>query len=227
MEIKIDSLPPFGENILLELAKINLIVGKNDSGKSDLFDGILCAKNDNDNFHNENYITIFVMRKINTILHTLKVGFHCINGSSFQKKTDNVFVDLYNLEGSKLSSHYLSAISLTGFLAYTLSNKEKFICHSEIENGLHPESQAEMGSILVEMVEKRQHVFCIETNSEHLILRLQKLVRTGRIKPEDVAVFICYKDKKGSRFYKNSLDNEGYFTENWVDGFYPERLREL
>ena len=49
--------------------------------------------------------------------------------------------------------------------------------------------QADLGDLLAEAIrEPYQHQFLIETHSEHLVLRLQKLVRRGTLKPEDVSI---------------------------------------
>ena len=67
----------------------------------------------------------------------------------------------------------------------------------------------------------------METHSEHLILRLQRLVREKKIKPEDVSVIYVSRGPEGAKSERLRLDEEGDFIDEWPDGFFPERLREL
>lgn len=91
---------------------------------------------------------------------------------------------------------------------------------------LHPRAQAELGTFFKEMAVKGNQVF-IETHSEHLLLRLQSHVAKGDLSPEDINVFYVGAKKKGGKsatFLR--LDNDGYFIEDWPEGFFPERLEE-
>ena len=67
----------------------------------------------------------------------------------------------------------------------------------------------------------------IETHSEHLVLRIQKLVREDKLRPEDVAVLFVSRGAEGSTIKRLALDEDGDFVDEWPGGFFPERLREL
>ena len=75
--------------------------------------------------------------------------------------------------------------------------------------------------------EPRQKQFIIETHSEHLILRLQRLVYEKQIKPEDVSVIYVSRGPEGAKAERLNLDEEGDFIDEWPNGFFLERLREL
>jgi hypothetical protein len=105
---------------------------------------------------------------------------------------------------------------------------EKVILIEQPELHLHPRLQAELGSLFAQGIrEPQQNQFIIETHSEHLILRLQKLIRTGQLKPEDVSVIYVMKKEDGSYAYPLRLDEDGDFIDAWPEGFFEEGYREI
>ena len=100
----------------------------------------------------------------------------------------------------------------------------------EPEIHLHPKAQAELGSVF-KVLHKRGVQLIIETHSEHLLLRLQSHVARGDIKAKDVNVYYVdpaakRKRKKGKIITKIEIGEEGYFTQEWPRGFFPELLQE-
>jgi predicted ATPase len=96
----------------------------------------------------------------------------------------------------------------------------------EPEIHLHPRAQAELGS-LFHTLYKRGIQLIIETHSEHLLLRMQSHVARGDISAKDINVF--YVDPAGEKqkvIHRIPLGQDGYFTEPWPKGFFPERLKE-
>ena len=94
---------------------------------------------------------------------------------------------------------------------------------------LHPKAEAEIGSFLKDVAKKKDVQLVIESHGVHLLLRLQRHVAAGDIKPEDINVFFVYPDekKKKRKLLKQlPLDKEGYFLKKWPKGFFPERLNE-
>ena len=69
----------------------------------------------------------------------------------------------------------------------------------------------------------------IETHSEHFILRIQKLIREGKLTPNQVAINYVYLDEngEGSKIDHMKLDNNGKFFSKWRHGFFNERLKEI
>lgn len=112
------------------------------------------------------------------------------------------------------------------FLAQTLAEHGALITIEQPELHIHPRLQSELGSLFVDGIAKGNR-FIIETHSEHLILRLQKLIRTGKLRPEDVAVLYVARGPEGSTVEQLRLDEEGDFIDDWPGGFFPERLKEL
>ncbi len=92
---------------------------------------------------------------------------------------------------------------------------------------IHPRLQSNLGDIFVESIYKRQNQLIIETHSEHLVLRLQRLVRTGKLNSDDISILHVSRDSSGSFVERLRLDQSGEFIDDWPGGFFPERLEEL
>lgn len=125
-------------------------------------------------------------------------------------------------------------------------NKILFIEQPEIH--VHPRLQAELGSFFSEMAgrpseredqffDEYGNQFIIETHSEHLILRLLRLIRdttNGELKegekplrPEDVAVIYAKPTEHGTELMELRISEDGDFIDKWPDGFFTEREKEL
>ena len=129
-------------------------------------------------------------------------------------------------------------------------NNTIFIEQPEIH--VHPRLQAELGSFFAEMAGRTGPVntdpynpneegygnqFIIETHSEHLILRLLRLIRdttNGELKegekplrPEDVAVIYAKPTEHGTELMELRISEDGDFIDKWPDGFFTEREKEL
>jgi predicted ATPase len=117
---------------------------------------------------------------------------------------------------------------LLPFIVQSLVSEKQIISIEQPEVHVHPKLQADLGDLLAEAIqEPRQNQFIIETHSEHLILRLQRLVRKKEIKPEDVSVIYVSRGLEGAKVLRLHLDEDGDFIDDWPNGFFTERLREL
>ena len=117
---------------------------------------------------------------------------------------------------------------LLRFIVQSLVSEKQIISIEQPEVHGHPKLQADLGALLAEAIkDPRQNQFIVETHSEHLILRLQRLVREKEIKPEDVSVIYVSRRPEGAKAEHLRLDEDGDFIDDWPNGFFPERLREL
>ena len=117
---------------------------------------------------------------------------------------------------------------LLPFIVQNLVSQNQIISIEQPEVHVHPRLQADLGDLLAAAIkEPRQNRFIVETHSEHLILRLQRLVRKHQIKPEDVSVIYVSRGPEGAKAEHLRLDEEGDFIDEWPNGFFLERLREL
>jgi hypothetical protein len=113
-------------------------------------------------------------------------------------------------------------------LVQSILAKRQLVLIEQPEIHLHPRLQAELGSFFAERIrDGEDNQFIIETHSEHLVLRLQRLVREGQLSPDDVAIVSVSHDEGGAQARLMRLDSDGDFIDAWPGGFFPERLREL
>jgi len=94
---------------------------------------------------------------------------------------------------------------------------------------LHPAMQAELGELFADVITKSPDTQIIaETHSEALILRIMKLIRTGRLDSESVNVLWVDQDETGTSFVRKlPIDPSGEFEVSWPRGFFSERYAEM
>ncbi len=112
------------------------------------------------------------------------------------------------------------------FVVQSLTTDKRIISIEQPEVHIHPKLQAEIGDLLIEAIE-RENQLLIETHSEHLILRLMRRIREGKLHRDKVSILYVARGKEGASVYPLRLDEEGGFIDAWPDGFFPERLNEL
>jgi predicted ATPase len=114
------------------------------------------------------------------------------------------------------------------FVVQSLASERRIITIEQPEVHVHPRLQADLGDLLARAIgEPRYHRFIVETHSEHLVLRMQKLVRDGKLNPGDLSIIYVSRGPDGARAERLHLGEDGDFVDEWPGGFFPERLREL
>lgn len=105
----------------------------------------------------------------------------------------------------------------------------KTILVEQPETHIHPALQARLGTFFAKCAKDKNNQFIIETHSEHLILRLQRLIRSKELESNEVTVLYVEPSdaKNGPRVREMRLDEQGEFLDDWPGGFFPERLREF
>ena len=112
-------------------------------------------------------------------------------------------------------------------LVMAFGSQGKLLAMEQPEIHLHPALQAELGDVFIEAaLGDRKNTFILETHSEHLILRLMRRIREGRLSPDDVGVIFVEPLARGSRFVELRIDEDGDFIDEWPGGFFEESFHE-
>ena len=116
-----------------------------------------------------------------------------------------------------------------------IANSGKNIMIEEPEIHIHPKLQAELGDLFVESSRMRNNHFIIETHSEHLILRLLKIIRNGGIEIDgkmipftnkDLSVVSVIKKDGESKVVPIRISKDGEFLDPWPGGFFETGYEE-
>jgi hypothetical protein len=174
-----------------------------------------------------------LVAEANKWLKNLDIGYSLKIESIGAKAKDLFEVRLVDKRRSKKVEVGLSDVGfgisqILPFIVQSLASSNNIISIEQPEVHIHPRLQADLGDLLGECIkEPRKNQFIIETHSEHLILRLQKLVRKQILKPSDVSIVYVSRGKESAEVTELSLNTKGEFLVEWPGGFFPERLREL
>lgn len=123
-------------------------------------------------------------------------------------------------------------------LVRSYADKGQIIAIEQPEIHLHPALQAELGDVFIESaLGASRNIFVIETHSEHLILRILRRVRETSegtlekgfipIRPNDVCVIYAKPTSSGTQLIRLGITEDGDFADQWPDGFFAERAKEL
>lgn len=112
-------------------------------------------------------------------------------------------------------------------LVMAYASRNKLLAMEQPEIHLHPALQAELADVFVEStLGERKNTFILETHSEHLILRLLRRVREGRLSPNDLSVLYVQPTESGSTVLEVRVDDDGDFIDRWPGGFFEEAFNE-
>ena len=173
---------------------------------------------------------------INYWLERLEIGYQ-INLQPLLKERDDLFE--LRLTDTRRKTKIDVGLPDVGFgvsqilplIVQALSSERALITVEQPEIHIHPKLQAEFGTLIAESAKGGENgkgnQFIIETHSEHLVLRIRKLIREGVLVPEDVSVLYVSREEEGSVIDPIGIDEKGNFIDEWPHGFFPERLNEM
>ena len=171
-----------------------------------------------------------LINKVNEWLHRFNINYdmhvdelknESMSGIYFMRlvdKTNNVNVSPLDV-GFGISQ-------ILPIIVQSIISENRIICIEQPEIHIHPRLQAELGTFFSECI-KNNNQFIIETHSEHLMLRIQKLIREGTLSNDDVSVIYIDRGKNGSKCIELRLDEDGDFIDEWPNGFFEEGYREM
>jgi predicted ATPase len=91
---------------------------------------------------------------------------------------------------------------------------------------LNPRLQALLGDLFAVVASKGKAVV-IETHSEHIILRLRRLIAEGTLKAEQVAVYYTDKNEDVSSIKEIPISDNGHINPKmWPEKFFEDTLQE-
>jgi predicted ATPase len=143
-------------------------------------------------------------------------------------------LELYDEVHQRVSSYAdvgFGISQITPIIIQSFISKNSLISVEQPEVHIHPKLQAELGSLFSACIkEPYNNSFLVETHSENLILRLQKLIKKKELSNEDVGVYFIDKSSNpeiGSTILPLRLDEEGDFMDRWPKGFFEESIQEV
>ena len=159
-----------------------------------------------------------------------------IAGYELSEDNGNDKVKSINLNDEKTHIQKINLLDLGSGIAQVLpiitqafKSENNTILVEEPEIHLHPKAQATLGEMFAVAAKERNNTFVIETHSENLLLRLERLIRLRKLSKDDVSVIYVDKDINGSKCIPLKLDDDGDIVNiNEVpDGFFEEGFNEL
>lgn len=106
------------------------------------------------------------------------------------------------------------------------ANKNSLTIAEQPEIHLNPRLQFVLADLLVEMANSDRRLL-VETHSEHLLLRLRRLVADGKISHNKVAIYFVEKVDGISKVRHIDLKGNGHIPpETWPKGFFEGGLGE-
>ncbi|MPM91609.1 hypothetical protein SDC9_138740 [bioreactor metagenome] len=171
-----------------------------------------------------------LINEVNKWLHRFNINYE-MSVDEFKNETMS---DVYSMRLiDKISNVSVSPLDV-GFgisqilpiIVQSIISRSSIICIEQPEIHIHPKLQAELGTFFSECI-KNKNQFIIETHSEHLMLRIQRLIREGIISNDDVSVIYIDRKSDGSKCIELRLDEEGDFIDEWPHGFFEEGYEEM
>lgn len=159
-----------------------------------------------------------------------------IAGYELSEDNGNDKVKSINLNDEKTHIQKINLLDLGSGIAQVLpiitqafKSENNTILVEEPEIHLHPKAQATLGEMFAVAAKERNNTFVIETHSENLLLRLERLIRLGKLSKDDVSVIYVDKDINGSKCIPLKLDDDGDIVNinDVPDGFFEEGFNEL
>jgi len=106
--------------------------------------------------------------------------------------------------------------------------ERQIICIEEPELHLHPRLQARLGNLFATAAVMGRNQVIVETHSEAILLRVRRLIRGGRLRPDDVAViYVDNTASEGASVRRLRLGDRGELLDPWPTGFFDDGLADI
>ncbi len=106
--------------------------------------------------------------------------------------------------------------------------EETLIIIEEPETHLHPAAHGNLAQRFAESyIEDNNRRYLIETHSQNFVLRLRKMVASGALKPEDLAIYYVDFDEEAHESTINLIEVDEFGRVSfWPEGIFNETLTE-
>ena len=168
-----------------------------------------------------------LLRNINTWISEFEFGMQLI----CTELTEGAF----NLTLRRTASSPIVNFADTGFgLSQVLplivqgctGSEETLLITEQPEIHLNPRLQTKLGDLFAHIASRGMGVL-VETHSEHLVLRLRRLIAEKKIKATDVALYFAERDRDTSTITEVPIAPNGHIdSKDWPKGFFDESLKE-
>jgi predicted ATPase len=191
---------------------------------------------------NETYETVGSMGE-NTPNLIKKIGTNVKELNSWVKKFgfgDGIqlkhhYSNTYSLRFIKKGTDNYTSISNAGFgasqvlpliIQAIVSPRGSITIAEQPEIHLNPKIQCELADLFISMASKGQTIVA-ETHSEHLLLRLRRLIAEDKISADNVAIYFVEKEENDSVIKEIKLQENGHINPiDWPKDFFGESLKE-
>lgn len=148
---------------------------------------------------------------------------------------EKLYSNAYSLRFKTTSSIYYTSISNAGFGASQIlplivqalvSRRGSITIAEQPEIHLNPKMQCELANLFVAMADKKQTIIA-ETHSEHLLLRLRRLVAEEKVNSDNIAIYFIEGNGINSSIKPINLQENGQIKSiDWPKDFFAESLKE-
>jgi predicted ATPase len=92
---------------------------------------------------------------------------------------------------------------------------------------LNPMLQSTLADLFVEIASREDQRVIVETHSEHLVLRLRRLIAEKRISSSDVGLLFVEQHRRESKIREVPISDLGHIEgDDWPNGFFESSLQE-
>ncbi|UCE14784.1 MAG: DUF3696 domain-containing protein, partial [Candidatus Heimdallarchaeota archaeon] len=171
-----------------------------------------------------------IQEKVNKKLQQLGIEYH-VNVTPIADDTKDIFsvrlLDRTLKTDVGIADVGFGISQILPIIVQSYLSVDNVICIEQPEIHVHPRLQTELAQLFYERIkENRELQYVIETHSEHLILRFQKLIRNKLLDPNDISVLYLTKEEGGIVCKELEINQKGNFVDRWPEGFFEEAFKE-
>ena len=147
----------------------------------------------------------------------------------------NISDELFSLVFKNSHNGLITNIANAGFGASQIiplicqalaSPSDSLTIAEQPEIHLNPKLQCVLADLFSYMINKDQRLI-VETHSEHLLLRLRRLIASKELNNDDVAIYFVEKDNSVSKIREIKVHSNGHIVPiDWPKDFFQDSLKE-